>query len=242
MSLCVVTGGSRGLGLEIVKSILQADSVTRILVLNRRLTDDLERIIEKSNGRVFFHQLDLSNPEAIREVYLNVIKPSGPVKFVVHNAAVAYDDLISNINISALDSMYKVNVLTPMLLTKYCIRDMVLHRKPGSIVFISSVSAHTGYKGLAMYASTKGAIEAFSKNLAREWGSLGIRSNCVVPGFMSTDMSSALSDDLKNKIYARTALRKETAKESVAETVAFLLSDSSASISGQNIHVDCGTI
>ena len=93
--------------------------------------------------------------------------------------------------------MYKVNVFSPMMLTKYMLRDMLLNKTKGSIVHISSVSAHTGYKGLAMYASTKGALEAFSKNTAREWGSLGIRSNVVCPGFMDTDMSSSLTKEQK---------------------------------------------
>ncbi len=93
--------------------------------------------------------------------------------------------------------MYRVNVFTPMMITKFTIRQMLLHHIKGSIVHLSSISTHTGYKGLAMYASTKGALEAFSKNTAREWGELGIRSNCLVAGFMETDMSSTLSEESK---------------------------------------------
>ena len=93
-----------------------------------------------------------------------------------------------------------------------------------------------------MYASSKGAMEAFSKDTAREWGELNIRSNVVVPGFMETSMSSALTEEQKNRIYKRTSLKKATSIESVAETVAFLLSEKAVSITGQNIHVDSGTI
>ena len=138
--------------------------------------------------------------------------------------------------------MYAVNVFTPMMITKYAIRNMLLHHTEGSVIHISSISAHTGYKGLAMYASSKGAMEAFSKDTAREWGELGIRSNVVVPGFMETSMSSALTEEQKNRIYKRTSLKKATSIESVAETVAFLLSEKAVSITGQNIHVDSGTI
>ena len=95
---------------------------------------------------------------------------------------------------------------------------------------------------LSMYASTKGALEAFSKNTAREWGEMGIRSNCVVCGFMETNMSNTLSSEQKNRIYKRTSLKKETSKESVAETINFLISDKSKSITGQNLFVDSGTI
>ena len=129
-----------------------------------------------------------------------------------------------------------------MMMTKNVIRNMILHKVKGSIVHISSISVHTGYKGLAMYASSKGALEAFSKDTAREWGSLGIRSNVVVPGFMATAMSSTLTEEQRGKIYARTSLKAATSIRSVAETVAFLVSEKAESITGQNIHIDNGTI
>jgi 3-oxoacyl-[acyl-carrier protein] reductase len=93
-----------------------------------------------------------------------------------------------------------------------------------------------------MSASSKGALEAFSKDTAREWGELGIRSNVVVPGFMETAMSSTLTESQKDRIYKRTSLKAATSVNSVAETVAFILSDKACSITGQNIHVDNGTI
>ena len=154
----------------------------------------------------------------------------------------AYDYIITNLNIDKLKAMYDVNVFTPMMITKYAIRHMLLHKNKGCIVHISSISAHTGYKGLAMYASSKGALEAFSKDTAREWGELGIRSNVVVPGFMETAMSSTLTENQKDRIYKRTSLKSATSIQSVAETVAFLLSEKASSITGQNIHVDNGTI
>lgn len=154
----------------------------------------------------------------------------------------AYDDIVTNLNIDKLKAMYNVNVFTPMMITKYVLRNMLLSKKKGSIIHISSISAHTGYKGLAMYASSKGALEAFSKDTAREWGQLGIRSNVVVPGFMETAMSASLTEDQKDRIYKRTFLKTATSVRSVAETVAFLLSDKACSITGQNVHVDNGTI
>ena len=160
----------------------------------------------------------------------------------VNNAAVAYDDIVTNLNLDRLKAMYNVNVFTPMMMTKNVIRNMILHHTKGAIIHISSISVHTGYKGLAMYASSKGALEAFSKDTAREWGPMGIRSNVVVPGFMATAMSSTLTEDQRSKIYARTSLKTATSIRSVAETVAFLLSEKAESITGQNIHVDNGTI
>ena len=138
--------------------------------------------------------------------------------------------------------MYKVNVFSPMMLTKYMLRDMLLNKTQGSIIHISSISAHTGYKGLSMYASTKGALEAFSKNTAREWGSLGIRSNVVCPGFMDTDMSSSLTEEQKSRIFNRNSRKKEITTLDVANTIEFLLNPNSSGITGQIIHVDNGTI
>ena len=138
--------------------------------------------------------------------------------------------------------MYDVNVFSPIIMSKYVVRRMISNRIKGSLIHISSISVHTGYKGLSMYASSKGALEAFSKNLAREWGGFGIRSNCIVSGFMDTEMSSTLSDDQKNRIYLRTSLKKPTNPISIANTIMLLLSNKSESITGQNIHVDSGTI
>ena len=120
---------------------------------------------------------------------------------VINNAAFAYDDIITNADPTQLERMFKINVISPIILSKYIIRDMLLHDIKGSLVHISSVSAQTGYKGLSMYAPSKGAIESFSKNAAREWGERGIRSNCIAPGFMETNMTSALSTDQKNRIW-----------------------------------------
>lgn len=138
--------------------------------------------------------------------------------------------------------MYRINVFAPMMLTKFVLRNMLFNKYEGSIIHISSISVHTGYKGLSMYASTKGALEAFSKNTAREWGERGIRSNALIAGFMETGMSASLSDEQRNRIYNRTSLKKPTAKSSVSSTVEFLLSEKSSSITGQNIFVDNGTI
>lgn len=167
---------------------------------------------------------------------------SEPIHGFVNNAALAYDDIVTNLNLESLEKMYRVNVFTPMMLTKFVLRNMLYNKISGSIIHISSISVHTGYKGLSMYASTKGALEAFSKNTAREWGQRGIRSNALVAGFMETEMSGTLSDDQRNRIFNRTSLKKPTSKESVAAMVEFLLNEKAASVTGQNIFVDNGTI
>ena len=229
------------MGLEICKVLLaQGNTVYGVA---RSHTDEFKALESEYAGKLFFKSIDLSDSEGARKsVFKEFVTNDIVLDGYVNNAAVAYDDIVTNLNLNRLKAMYDVNVFTPMVITKYAIRNMLLHKTKGCIVHVSSISVHTGYKGLAMYASSKGALEAFSKDTAREWGVLGIRSNCVVPGFMATAMSSTLTDEQRSKIYARTSLKDATSINSVAETVAFLLSDKACSITGQNVHVDNGTI
>lgn len=240
MKTVVVTGDSRGLGSEICKELLRKGY--RVIGISRKVS---EKVIEMQSiyGKLYNHiNFDLSESEKIKDLYIDFLKPEGPIYGLVNNAAIAYDDIVTNAQIEPLEKMFRVNVYSPILLTKYIIRDMLLHNTQGSIVHISSVSAHTGYKGLSMYAATKGAIEAFSKTVAREFGTKKIRSNCVAPGFMETDMSRSLTEEDKKRIYQRNSLKEETKIESVAKAVLFLLDEESYSITGQVIHVDNGTI
>lgn len=241
MKWIIVTGDSKGVGREIVQQIL-SETNYGVIGISRSSEELAEELIAKYPNRFKPLSFDLVKTKDIKRLYLDEIRKIGPIYGLVNNAAVAYDDIISNLNIDRLESMFQVNVFSAMHLTKYVLRDMLLYKTQGSIVHISSISAHTGYKGLSMYAATKGAIEAFSKNTAREWGSRGIRSNCVVPGFMETSMSETLTENQKERIYQRTSLKKETDVSSVASTVLFLLSDKSNSMTGTVVHVDNGTI
>lgn len=237
----LVTGCSRGVGLEICRVLLRQGH--DVYGIARTHSDEFRRLEEEFGSLAHFKSIDLSDAENVRKsIFKEFVPNSSPLHGFVNNAAIAYDDIVTNLNLHRLEEMYKVNVFTPMMITKFVLRNMLLHHTMGSIVHISSISAHTGYKGLAMYASSKGALEAFSKDTAREWGSLGIRSNTVVPGFMETTMSSSLTSNQKDRIYKRTSLKTATDIHCVAETVAFLLSDKACSITGQNIHVDNGTI
>lgn len=237
----LVTGVSRGLGIQIAKTLLQDENVT-VYGLSRSKPAELDELTAQYPDRMKWMAYDLSDSENVKGIFKNFIGMKTPLHGFVNNAAMAYDDIVTNLNLDKLKAMYDVNVFTPMMITKNFIRHCLLHNTKGSIVHISSISVHTGYKGLAMYASSKGALEAFSKDTAREWGEKGIRSNALVAGFMETAMSATLSAEQKDRIYKRTSMKVPTTTRSVAETIRFLLSDGAESITAQNIFVDSGTI
>lgn len=237
----LITGITQGLGLTTVRSLLAKGY--KVYGVVRREVADFDELQIQFPGKLEIILADLSETSStIERVFREAISFDVPLHGFVNNAAMAYDDIISNLNYDQLLKMYQVNVFTPMLITKYVIRNMLLHQAKGSIVHISSISVHTGYKGLAMYASSKGALEAFSKTTAREWGERGIRSNAIVAGFMETSMSSSLNQAQKDRIYKRTSLKRPTSAECVANMIDFLLSDASESITGVNHFVDSGTI
>ncbi len=237
----LLTGVSSGLGLETARILLAEGK--QVFGLSRQTSLGLDQLLVQYPDQLHWKAVDLNQHEQLKSSVFQQLIPKGtPLHGFINNAAIAYDDLITNLQIDRLTQLFAVNVLSPMLLTKWVIRNMILHQQGGSIIHLSSISAHTGYKGLSMYAATKGALEAFSKNTAREWGTRGIRSNCVVAGFMETAMSAGLNDDQKARIYKRTSLKQATEVASVAETIAFLLTAGASSITGQAIVVDSGTI
>jgi len=231
----IITGISKGLGKEICLKLLQENY--HVIGISRTYNG-----IFSEFKKFRFLEYDLSDIDNLELFLKNNIKNKTSLLGFVNNAAIAYDDIITNMKIEKVKQMFNVNVFSPYIITKFVLRNMLLNKVKGSIVHLSSISVHTGYNGLSMYASSKGALEAFSKNTAREWGRRGIRSNCIVAGFMETEMSNTLDSSQKNRIYQRTSLKKPTSKESVSNMISFLLSNKSESITGQNIHVDSGTI
>ncbi|MEE9440059.1 MAG: SDR family oxidoreductase [Saprospiraceae bacterium] len=240
MKNILLTGISKGLGLEITKTLLQSDY--NIYGISRSISIELADLIAKYPNRIKHLKYDLSNVKDVKKTIFKKWLDGVVIYGYINNAAMAYDTLLTNMKLDKVTQMTMINQITPMLITKYVIRNMILNNTQGTIVHISSISVHTGYKGLAMYAATKGALEAFSKTTAREWGTKNIRSNCIVAGFMETDMTNVIDKSVKDRIYNRTSLKKPTNINSVAETTVFLMSQKAKSITGQNIHVDNGTI
>lgn len=241
MNWIIVTGDTGGLGNLVALKILSTTNYG-VIGISRHVNEKVMYLQEKYYQKFIHFNFDFDNPGEIPFLYHEKISKIGKIYGLVNNAANAYDDIVTNLQMEPLEKMFRINVYSPMMLTKYVLRDMLVNKIKGSIVHVSSISAHTGYKGLSMYAATKGALEAFSRSVAREWGIKGIRSNIVSPGFMETAISASLTDEQKNKIYKRTSLKRETSIDSVADTILFLLLDSSKSITGSVISVDNGTI
>jgi 3-oxoacyl-[acyl-carrier protein] reductase len=138
-----------------------------------------------------------------------------------------------------IEQVVRLNTLSPMVLTKYVVRSMMAEGG-GRIVNISSITASTGYSRLSVYAATKASLVGFTRSLAREVGRMGVNVNAVAPGFVVTEMTRSLTDEQRQQIERRSALKRLAEADDVADAVHFLLSDQSRNITGTVITVDAG--
>ena len=237
----VVTGDSGSLGSAICRSVAATNDVV-VIGISRRTNDVTKQLRDEIGDRYMHIGIDLGVVEKLESSFKEEVYSKYEIIGLVNNSAAAYDDLATNLSLEPLCNMFSVNVYAPMILSKLAIRNMLLNENCGSLVHISSVSVHTGYKGLAMYAGTKGALEAYSLNLAREWGPRGIRSNCVAAGFMDTKMTSVLDESQKERILKRNSMKTLLQPEEVAKTVRFLIADESSSLTGTVLRADKGTV
>jgi 3-oxoacyl-[acyl-carrier protein] reductase len=242
MRSVIVTGGSRGLGLAIVRR-LAADGY-RAVAIARKMNDELAAGIEESErsrpGSLCFVPFDLGDIQAIPELVRNLYKQFRPFHGLVNNAALGSDGALAVMPNPEIESLIRLNTLSPIILTKYVVRRM-MSDGGGRIVNVASITAFTGYSGLSVYAATKSSMVGFTRSLAREVGRLGINANAVAPGFMDTVMTQAMDEEHRQKIARRSALRRFPAIEDVADAVEFLLGDRSRSITGTVLTVDAGT-
>lgn len=237
----IVTGGSRGLGLAITRKL--SKSGYRVLAIARSESSQLRSSREDSDGNgtgaIQFIPFDLAEIDRIPELVKKLRKEFGPVFGLVNNAGVSAEGLLALTKDKDIERLVRVNTLSPIVLTKYVSRSMMADGG-GRIVNISSIVASTGYSGLAVYAATKASLLGFTRSLAREVGSMGVNVNSVAPGFVDTDMTQSLSEEHRQKITRRSALRRLTGAEDVADAVDFLLSERAKSITGTVLTVDAG--
>lgn len=234
----VITGASKGLGLAICRDVL--DAGFHVVGLARTCSSELQEVISANPDRCHFLAADLSALAQIPALCKTIIKTFGRPYGLVNNAAIGHDGVLATMPNSEIDSLMRLNVQSPILLSKYLLRSMLLNRR-GCVINISSIIAKTGFNGLSVYAASKAALEGFSKSLAREVGKAGITVNCVAPGYMQTDMTSSLQGEKLASIKRRSPLGKLASVEDAAAMVSFLLSDKAASITGTIMTVDAGS-
>jgi 3-oxoacyl-[acyl-carrier protein] reductase len=234
----VVTGGSRGIGLAIARRL--ASSNYNVVAVARRESDELQRAIrEAGDDRLHFMAFDLSEVDGIPPFVKRLRDNFGAIYGLVNNAGIGSEGLLATMHNSDIEALVRLNVLSPIVLTKYVVRHMMADGA-GRIVNISSIIATTGYNGLSVYAATKAAATGFTRSLAREVGKLGITVNAIAPGFIGTELTKSLSDDARQRIAGRSALRRLPEAEDIAAMVEFLLGDGGRNITGTVLTVDAG--
>lgn len=239
----IVTGGSRGLGLEIASRL--AASGYGVTTVARTESSALSAAIQKArdekHGTLRFRAFDLSNIAAIPQLVKNLRKDCGPIYGLINNAGLGTPGMLANMREEQMEALLRLNVLAPMTLTKYILRSMMVEQKGGRIINISSVVSLTGYSGLSVYSATKSALVGFTRSLAREVGQLGITVNAIAPGFAETEMTSGMSEEDRGRIAQRSALRRLIDASDVANAAEFLLGDGAKNITGTLLTVDAGS-
>lgn len=238
----IVTGGSRGLGLAIVRRL--AEGGHKVLAVARKISDPLEEAIgqaERSGrGAIRFLALDLENVDAIPEFTRELRKEHGPVYGLVNNAGIGTGGLLATMHNSEIERLIRLNTLSPIILTKYVVRAMMADRE-GRVVNMASIVASNGFNALSVYSATKASLIGFTRSLAREAGALGVTVNAVAPGFIDTEMTATLAEGDRDKIARRSAMRRLAEAADVASAVEFLLGDGARNITGTVMTVDAGT-
>ncbi|WP_213769968.1 SDR family NAD(P)-dependent oxidoreductase [Bradyrhizobium sp. dw_78] len=237
----LVTGGSRGIGLAIARRLAGAGYHVIAVARheNDELNDAIQDAIRQGRGALRFKPFDLSDVEAIPGFVKQLRDEFGAIHGLVNNAGIGTEGLLATMHNSDIEALLRLNILSPVVLTKYVVRHMMADGA-GRIINMSSIIASTGYNGLSVYGATKAAATGFTRSLAREVGKLGITVNAIAPGFVDTELTQSLSDDQRQRIAGRSALRRLPEVEDVARMVEFLLGDGGRNITGSVLTIDAG--
>jgi len=242
MRKVIVTGGSRGLGLGIVRRLV-CEGYCAIAVA-RQMNDQLASAIAHAGqshpGALQFKPFDLGDVPEIPTFVKTLRRELGPIYGLVNNAALGLDGALAIMHNSEIERLIRVNTLSPIVLTKYVVRHMMADGG-GRIVNVASIVGFTGYSGLSVYSATKASLIGFTRSLAREVGRLGVNVNAVAPGFLDTEMTQALDGERREQVARRSALRRFPEVDDVADAVEFLLGSKARSITGTVLTVDAGS-
>ena len=186
-----------------------------------------------------FRPFDLGNISEIPGLVKGLHKEYGPIYGLVNNAALGTSGILATMHDAQIERLARLNIVSPLILTKYVVRSMMVDGR-GRIVNVASIVSFTGYSGLSVYGATKASIVGFTRSLAREVGPLGINVNAVAPGFVDTDMTQSLGGQHRDQIVRRSALRRLADVDDVANAVEFLFDDKAKNITGTVMTVDAG--
>jgi 3-oxoacyl-[acyl-carrier protein] reductase len=238
----VVTGGSRGLGLGIVRRLI-CEGYSAVAVarqINDQLASTIEQAERSRSGSLHFMPFDLADVQEIPNFVKKLRKDLGPIYGLVNNAAQGADGALALMPNAQIESLIRVNTLSPIVLTKYVVRHMMADGG-GRVVNVASIVGFTGYSGLSVYSATKASLIGFTRSLAREVGRRGVNVNAVAPGFLDTEMTQGLDGERREKVARRSALGRFPEVDDVADAVEFLLGSKAKSITGTVLTVDAGS-
>ena len=233
----IVTGGSRGLGLGIARQLAGAEF--RVVAIARTESEALAASRAAFGDRLHFRAADLAELAALPGLVRDLRRDFGPIYGLVNNAGIGTAGVLANMPDPAIERLIRLNVVSPITLTKHAVRPMMA-AGAGRIVMISSIVAATGYSGLSVYSASKAALLGFARSLAREVGQLDITVNVVAPGFVDTEMTQDLGGAQRLQIARRSALKRMPEIADVAAAVDYLFSPGARNVTGTVLTVDAG--
>jgi 3-oxoacyl-[acyl-carrier protein] reductase len=238
--VALVTGASRGIGKAIALTLAGYGAIVAVNYCgSKEKADEIVNQIKENGGTAVAYQADVADFDGVKTMFADITKEFGRIDILINNAGITKDNLILKMSEEEFDAVINTNLKGVFNCLKQASRIM-LKQKEGRIINISSISGVVGNPGQANYCAAKAGVIGITKSLAKELGSRGITVNAVAPGYINTDMTAVLKDELKEKITELIPLRRLGEVEDIAETVAFLASDKASYITGQTIQVDGG--
>ncbi len=239
--VALITGGSRGIGAAIAEAYAaQGADVAFTYLSSEQRALEIEDQLKKYDINAMAIKSDASSYEQAESLAKQVLAAFGKIDVLINNAGITKDTLMLRMSEEQWDRVMEVNLKSVFNLTKQVLRPM-MKNKGGSIINMSSIVGMTGNAGQANYAASKAGIIGFSKSIAKEVGSRNIRCNVVAPGFIETDMTDKLTEEVKEQYLKNIPMRRLGQSREVADTCVFLGSDLSSYVSGQTISV-CGAL
>ncbi|MCU9612141.1 3-oxoacyl-ACP reductase FabG [Caldibacillus lycopersici] len=236
----LVTGASRGIGREIALELARLGAnVVVNYAGNESMAAAVAEEIKALGGECFIHRANVADSEQVQQMVKETIDRFGQLHILVNNAGITRDNLLMRMKDSEWDDVMNTNLKGVFLTTKAVTRQMMKQRD-GRIINISSIVGFSGNAGQVNYSATKAGIIGLTKSTAKELASRNITVNAVAPGFITTDMTDQLSEEVKQELYKQIPLGRLGEPKDIAKTVAFLASDNSSYITGQTIHVNGG--